>query len=259
MHRFFLVFFSLTFITLNAQINISSIFKGNVTVNDTLSVSSIHVINKSRGSATITNEKGYFEIFSSPNDTIIFSSVQYKLKIIVVSPEMLESKKLIIPLEVFVNELNEIVVKPHNLTGDLFKDILNSTTKPINFYNLGIPGFIGDRKEKIISPAAIIATSILSGNIPIDPIYKHISGYYKRLKKKRNLEIDFDFISNLIKFYGIDYFKISFGIKEDEIYDFVSGTYANYPIKDSFHNNEHNKVIIYFEENYKRISESKNF
>ena len=57
MHRFFLVFFSLTFITLNAQINISSIFKGNVTVNDTLSVSSIHVINKSRGSATINLEE----------------------------------------------------------------------------------------------------------------------------------------------------------------------------------------------------------
>ena len=259
MHRFYLVFFSLTFIKLNAQINVSSLLKGNVSYNDTLSVSSIHVINKSRGSATITNEKGYFEIFSSPEDTIIFSSVQYKLKILVVSSEMLVSKEVIIPLEVFINELNEIVVKPNNLTGDLFKDIANSTSKPVNFYNLGIPGFIGARKEKIISPASIIATSILSGNIPIDPIYKHISGYYKRLKKKRNLEIDFDFISKLIKFYGIDYFKISFGIKEDDIYDFVSGTYANYPVKDTFYNNEHNKVINYFEENYKRISESKNF
>ena len=200
---------------------------------------------------------GYFEIYSSIEDTIIFSSVQYKLKFIVISAEMLESEKIIIPLEVFVNELDEVIVKPHNLSGNLFKDIANSKSKPINFYNLGIPGFIGTRKEKVISPASIIATSILSGNIPIEPIYKHISGYYKNLKKKRNLEIDFDLISNLIKFYGIDYFIMSFGIKEDEIYDFVSGSYVNYPIKETFLNNEHNKVISYFEDNYERISESK--
>ena len=50
---------------------------------------------------------------------------------------------------------------------------------------------------------------------------------------------------------------MSFGIKEDEIYDFVSGSYVNYPIKETFLNNEHNKVISYFEDNYERISESK--
>ena len=257
MIRFILFILSITLFSLNAQNKRSSLIKGNVTVSDTLSISSIHVINKSRGSATITNEMGYFEIYSSIEDTIIFSSVQYKLKLIVISAEMLESEKVIIPLEVFVNELNEVVVKPHNLSGYLFKDIANSNSKPINFYNLGIPGFVGTRKEKVISPVSIIATSILSGNIPIEPIYKHISGYYKNLKKKRDLEIDFDLISNLIKFYGIDYFTTSFGIRQDEIYDFVSGSYANYPIKETFLNNEHNKVISYFEDNYERISESK--
>ncbi|MBL30887.1 MAG: hypothetical protein CMC81_06590 [Flavobacteriaceae bacterium] len=257
MRTTFLVLILFSFIKLNAQNKRSFLLKGNVLVSDSLSISSIHVINKSRGSATITNEFGYFELFSSTNDTIIFSSVQYKLKILVVSQEILETKKIIVPLETFVNELSEVIVKPHNLSGDLFNDIANSTTKPINFYNLGIPGFTGKRKEKIISPTSIIATAILSGNIPVDPIYKYISGYYKNLKKKRSLEIDFNLISNLIKFYGFEYFKTSFGLREEEIYDFVSGTYDNYPVKETFINNEHNKVINFFEENYKRILGSK--
>jgi len=253
MYRLLFLFFIIVIPNLNAQIKNSSLLKGRVTANDSISISSIHIINKTRGSATITNNEGYFEIFSSIKDTIIISAVQFRVKIIVVNDKILESKQIVIPLEIFVNNLSEVVVKPHNLSGDLFKDFENSGVKPINFYNVGVPGFKGTRKEKIVSSQSLIVNSLLLGPVDIEAIYKHVSGYYKRLKKKRKLNVEFDAVANLIKFYGIDYFMETFKIKEDEVYEFVTGTYKNFPLRQSFKRNEHNKVMKFFEENIKRI------
>tara|TARA_B100000795_G_scaffold75638_1_gene53738 strand:+ start:886 stop:1560 length:675 start_codon:yes stop_codon:yes gene_type:complete len=221
-----------------------------------MSIGSIHVINKTRGSATITDDKGRFEIYSSINDTLLFSAIQFRVKIIVVNNQILKSKEIVVPLESFVNRLSEVIVKPHNLSGDLYKDFENSGVKPINFYNSGIPGFAGTRKEKIITKKQLIISTLLlplTGSIPIEPIYKHISGYYKTLKKKRKLDTEFDVVANLIKFYGVDFFVETYELKEDEVYEFVSGTYENFPLRQSFKRNEHNLVMEYFEKNQIRV------
>ena len=256
MYRLLFFIYIIGFSNLNAQIKNSSLLKGRVSSNDSTSISSIHIINKTRGSATITNNEGYFEIFSSIKDTILISAVQFSIKIIVVNNKMLKSKEIIIPLEKFVNKLSEVIVKPHNLSGDLYKDFENSGVKPMNFYNLGIPGFKGTRKEKIVSGKSLIINTLLlslGGTVDIEAIYKHVSGYYVRLKKKRKLDAEFDVVANLIKFYGIDYFIETYEISEDEVYEFVSGTYKNFPLRQSFKRNEHNKVMKFFEENIKRI------
>ena len=256
MNRFLFLFFILGILNVNAQIKNSSLLKGRVSTNDSISISSIHVINKTRGSATITNDDGYFEIFSTVKDTIIISAIQFSVKIIVVNNEMLDSKEIVIPLEEFINQLSEVIVKPHNLSGDLFKDFENSGVKAINFYNMGIPGFKGKRKEKIVSSKSLIMSTIflpLGGSVDIEAVYKHVSGYYKRLKKKRKLDIEFDVVANLIKFYGIDYFIETYEVTEDKVYEFVSGTYENFPLKQSFKRNEHNKVMEYFDQNHIRV------
>ena len=256
MNRILFLFLISGFSNLNAQIINSSLLKGRVSSNDSISISSIHVINKTRGSATITDDNGYFEIFSSTSDTLLFSAVQLSVKIIIVSNEMLASKEVLVSLEEFINKLSEVVVSPHNLSGDLYKDFEKSAVKPINFYNLGIPGFKGTRKEKIVSSKTLITNTIflpLGAPVDIEAIYKHVSGYYKRLKKKRKLDIEFKDVANLIKFYGIDYFIQTYKVTEDEVYEFVSGTYENFPVRQSFKKNEHNKIMKYFEENHLRI------
>ena len=138
----------------------------------------------------------------------------------------------------------------------MFKDFENSGVKAINFYNMGIPGFKGKRKEKIVSSKSLIMSTIflpLGAPVDIEAVYKHVSGYYKRLKKKRKLDIEFDVVANLIKFYGIDYFIETYEVTEDKVYEFVSGTYENFPLKQSFKRNEHNKVMEYFDQNHIRV------
>ena len=142
------------------------------------------------------------------------------------------------------------------MSGDLYEDLENSAVDPINFYSFGIPGFKGTRKEKIVTKKQLILTTLffpLTGSIPIEPIYKHISGYYKRLERKRELDIEFDIVTNLIKFYGIDFFINTYELKEEEIYEFVTATYENFPVEESFKRNEHNKIINYFNKNQTRI------
>ena len=256
MNRYLFLFFIFGISNLEAQIKYSDLLKGRVTSNDSISVESIHVINKTRGSATITDNKGIFEIYSSINDTLIFSAVQFRIKIIIINNKILESKEIVIPLERYVNRLSEVIVKPHKLSGDLYKDFENSGVKPINFYNSGVPGYTGTRKEKIITKKQLIISAILlplTGQIPIEPLYKHISGYYKTLKKKRKLDTEFDVVVNLIKFYGIDFFIETYDLKEDDVYEFVSGTYENFPLRQSFKRNEHNIVMEYFEKNHMRV------
>ena len=83
MLRLFFLVLIFEIANVNAQDNNSSLLKGRVSTSDSVSIGSIHVINKTRGSATITDEKGYFQIFSSTNDTLLFSAVQFRIKIIV--------------------------------------------------------------------------------------------------------------------------------------------------------------------------------
>ena len=78
-------------------------------------------------------------------------------------------------LEAFVNELDEVIVKPHQLSGSLASDISN-VPKQINFDDVGIPGYKGVRKEKIVSAQNLILSTLLlpiSGGINVDALYKH--------------------------------------------------------------------------------------
>ena len=73
---------------------------------------------------------------------------------------------------------------------------------------MGIPGYKGVRKEKIVSkkPYFIDPFVPISGGINVDALYKHLSGYYKKLKKKRKLDAQFEATYQIIKFYGLYFF-----------------------------------------------------
>jgi hypothetical protein len=85
-------------------------------------VTATHVSNISRNRGTITDANGFFTISVKLNDTLVFSAVQYKKKEVVISLEILKRKILEVPLEDALTQLNEVVVTPYNLTGDIKRD-----------------------------------------------------------------------------------------------------------------------------------------
>lgn len=155
----------------------------------------IHVINKTAQVFTITDKKGYFNITVKLNDTLTFSSIQHKLKAIVVSNEMILNKAVVVMLDEQVNELDEVIVGKV-LTGDLFSDIKNTEgDAPINFYDVGIPGYTGKpatQSERRLSEAGEfkpkMLLGLLGGSIPLDPILNGLSGRTKMLKRRVEIE-----------------------------------------------------------------------
>jgi len=215
-----------------------------------LIVAGIHVINADRGLAEITDIDGNFEISVAIGEELIFSGVQYKKRALIITPEIFALDEITVYLEAFINELDEVVVKPHNLSGSLSSD-LNNVKEQINFDDVGIPGYKGVRKEKIVSGKSLILSTLLlpiSGGINIDALYKHLSGYYKKLKKRRKLDAQFETVFSIIKFYGVYFFEENYALEQEEVYDFVLGCSENSQLIDYYKKDMHEQVVQVFEE-----------
>lgn len=158
-------------------------------------VENIHVINKTSKIFTITNVSGDFKITAKLNDTIIFSSVQNKPKELAVSKNIISSQAIYVTLEEQINELDEVLVGKV-LSGDLLMDIENvEGSPPINFYDVGIPGYTGKpatQSERRLAEAGEfkpkMLLGLLGGGVPLNPILNGISGRTKMLKKRVELE-----------------------------------------------------------------------
>lgn len=149
-------------------------------------VENIHVINKTLNRFTTTNSVGAFQITAKLQDTIQITSIKYKSKLVVVSAKNLEAKRITIYLEEHINVLDEVIVGKV-LTGDLNSDIQNSEAeKPVDFYDIGIPGYTGPKKTQ--SERRLVEATTGSGIIPLNPIINAISGRTKMLKNRISLE-----------------------------------------------------------------------
>lgn len=182
--------FFLTFLITCFSFSQNTALVGHVTGEE--GVENIHVINRTQKLYKTTNNKGEFNIKAVKNDTIVFTSVQYKSFTHVVTTENIKNKTLNINLETQVNELPEAIIG-FTLTGDLNKDVLNSDAKrPINFFDVGIPGYTGKKKtknERILAEASGFSPKLggslggVGGSIGLAPIINAISGRTKKLKK----------------------------------------------------------------------------
>lgn len=232
--------------------------KGEI-VNDSINTSGIHLINKTSGSKTITNIDGKFEIGVKKSDTLIISSVQIIPRVLIIDENIYGQKYIKVYVEEFINELTNVDVKSHNLSGNIMNDMQNSNVKiPINFDDVGIPGFKGERQEKIVSQKSLILSTLflpISGGLDIEALYKHLSGYYKSLKNTRAWSKQNLVAVNIIEFYGVNFFTNSYSLKEEEVYEFVLGGIENSSIQNDFKSSDHGLVIEAFDEFYKSINE----
>ena len=79
-----------------------------------VNVSSANVINNTSQQATTTNDDGEFEIEVKLNDKLIFSSVQYQIRELNITKEILQRNRIVIDVNEKVNELDQVVVTPEN-------------------------------------------------------------------------------------------------------------------------------------------------
>lgn len=187
-------------------------------------VENIHVINKTSNKFTTTNKLGAFIIEVKLADTIVFSSVQYNLKSILITPKIITEKKMTVFLEDKVNELGQVYVGKI-LTGSLDSDIKNTDAeRPINFYDVGLPGYKGKPKtqsERRLheADAGKYVYVGLGVGVNLHKILNKISGRTKKLKERVKKEHN-DVLLEQIKINLVDDFFIIYPLDESLRTDF---------------------------------------
>ena len=187
-------------------------------------VQNIHVINKSLNKFTTTNKFGGFIIEVRISDTLVFSSIRYKLKAIQVKQEHIDEKRITVLLEENVNELDQVVVGKV-LTGQLDSDVNNTENdRDINFYDVGIPGYKGKPKtqsERRLheADAGKMVYVGLGFGLNLNKLLNKVTGRTKELKERVRKESNTQLINKVKDELADDFFK-TYPLEEDLRTDF---------------------------------------
>ncbi|WP_439151449.1 carboxypeptidase-like regulatory domain-containing protein [Winogradskyella sp.] len=127
MKKTLLIIFSLFTIAVFCQDIERSSINGKIVVS-TEDKEGVTVYNTSSNKGTVTDEYGYFSIKVALNDVIEFGALQFKDFKVSITEDILKSKRLTVILVEEVNKLDEVVLLPFDLTGNLNADLENVRT-----------------------------------------------------------------------------------------------------------------------------------
>jgi hypothetical protein len=237
---FFFVFLTILLFSLKVVAQ-SQLLHGKVT--NEKYVEGIHILNTTSRFNAITNENGHFSIRVNREDTLVFSSVSYVPERIIITEDIYENGVLTMALSELVNQLDAVVLGP-NLSGNIANDVQNiATEKNLNFDDVGIPGFKGEGKEKIVP----VAMAFFPTNVNLEAIYKYASGYYKKLKIKRKWETENTVVASIINRYSLSFFNEAFQIPENRVYDFILFCVETSTLQDDFKEERYSRVLEIFQ------------
>ena len=202
--------------SLQAQDTSSKEIAGRVSSADG-DVAATHVLNISLQKAAITDIDGFFTITAGLNDTLVFSAVQFQRKELVMTKELLVSKSLYINLEPSLNALDEVVVMPFNLSGELGRDMNRiEIDPPLTAASLGLPNAF----VKKMSQAERKAFSARSGG-PLLTALNALTGETKRLRLISDREAKYSRTEFIRKAYHDSLYVKQLKIPADKINDFM--------------------------------------
>ena len=209
---FFFLICNLSF----SQSNYRTWIKGKVLYRDS-NVISANVVNNTTQEATITNEDGEFEIKVKLNDRLIFSSVQYQIRSLVINKEILQKSRIVIDVNEKVRELDEVVVGPENT--EKFLDLKEEEFKKIDY------SF--DKSTKIENQ--ILKAGRFNNGLNFISLYKAIAKSNSKEVKPTSFSYK---PSNLIReVYDDNFFITNLGIPKENISEFLLFCDEKFPSK----------------------------
>lgn len=213
--NFFLFFFICNFSF--SQSDDRTWIMGKVLYRDS-NVISANVVNNTSQEATITNQDGEFEIKVKLNDRLLFSSVQYQIRSLVINKDILQKSRIVIDVNEKVTQLDEVVVGPENT--EKFLDLKEEEFKKIDY--------TFDKSTKIENQ--ILQSGKFNNGINFINLYKTIA---KSSSKKDEETTSFSYKpSNLIReVYDDAFFTSNLGIPKENIAEFLLFCDEKFPSK----------------------------
>ena len=127
----------LPLIGFSQKLNPRQILHGMV-VADSLAVDNLTIKNNTSRISAVTDSRGTFTLYARATDTLYFSGIGFRSAYIVVKESHFLQDPLIIKLNIDVTVLDEVVIKPTVLSGDLAGDSKKVKTKAIASTMTGI-------------------------------------------------------------------------------------------------------------------------
>ena len=193
------------------------------------SVGNAAILNLNTQLGTISNDKGEFSIKVKLKDTLLITSIQYRVKKIGITNEILNSlKPITIQLIPSVTILKEVFVR-RKITGDLALDSKNKPKNKSPKSNFKITNSeINSFAFKYITPDYIKPPNAESFTNPIQ--MNGVGGSasipdkrYEKLKKlRKTIRQKKDFPDKIVETLGINFFVNDLQIPKEKIPNFLS-------------------------------------
>lgn len=232
-------------------------------INNIETISNAHIININTNQGTYTNNDGEFRILAKPSDSLKISFVGYKTNYFVVNSNHFSIKQNSFLLTKKLIELDEVVLKKHNLFGVLSRDMKQTPEDIAVVKSKGALDFSNiDFEKKVISPIDVIDRSKAPDmRKETDPTAKfagvggaYSSGpdSYAAEKRRMRKEINFkeNFPKMLISEFGAKFFFVDLKIPKENYLHFLE--YCNpLNIEELYKNNKKLEVIKILQEQSK--------
>ena len=196
-----------------------------------INVVAANVVNITAQINTITNGEGAFEIPVKNGDEVVFSSVQYMIRTVKITPEIIQKNRLIITINEKINALEEVVVTPDD--AEKFLDLKEEEFK----------GFDYDWDKSTRLENSIVRQGQLKNGINLINVAKLIAKLVsnKTEEEKRNLKP-----SEVLSYvFDKSFFSSDLELRDDQIVGFLEHIDNNLPSQKLLNQSQQFQLIDY--------------
>ncbi len=192
---------------------------------DSVDVEGVTIYNTSSNKGTVTDIEGQFSIEVALNDRVEVSALQFEKFIIVISEDILSSKIMTVFLIEKVNKLDEVIILPYGLSGNLIVDMESVKTfnPDLDAIYFGIQNsdkfeFSDDYKSEVINMAMVEGNYyngvdfVKVAALLLKPIFK---------PKKKDIPNVSNLYQDLTTKYSLSYLANNLNIPKDSVNEFV--------------------------------------
>ncbi|WP_420572237.1 carboxypeptidase-like regulatory domain-containing protein [Kordia sp.] len=223
-----LIFFLLISSILLAQEGERKILRGSVVYRNVKAVG-VNIVNNTTSKGTTTDQKGEFEISVKKDDILIFSSVQYTIREIVITEKILTNNRLVVEVKEKIEQLDEVVISPEN--QEKFLDFQEKEIVKYKDYQFA------DDRYSTVKNEALGQTNFQGANI-IGLVGMLIGSIFKGGKNKDKKEVrpiyERTSFNEIRDRYKDEFFTKNLGIPEDKISLFLYYCDDQLPSEDIF-------------------------
>ena len=204
-----------------------------------VNVVAANVVNNTAQLNTITDGDGGFEIPVALGDEVVFSSVQYLIRTVEITPEILKKNRLIITVNEKINALEEVIVTPENT--EKFLDLKEEEFKGYDYNR--------DKSTKLEN--SIITQGQLRNGLNIINIAKLIAKAVSNKSEEEKQKLKPSEILTYV--FNIEFFVRDLNLKNDQVTGFLEHIDKNLPSQKLLKTGQQFQLIDYL------ISESHNY